>query len=206
MTDPSSQPSDVPPAGNYLYRSVDAPTDHSCFEPFAAIAPDETDLVLITRSPNEAKKHWQQVHDVPPADVHIVSISDQTRSVATQDSAAGTPTSDDIWTVSHPGDLTGIGIAITEILSELTDSDCRILVCFEALDAVLQYAAVKPAYRFLHQVTTEFDQVDALAHFHVADYQFDGGPANRIRSLFDGVIECDGDGTRHRTDTQEEGD
>lgn len=201
MTDPSSQSSDVPPAGNYLYRSVDAPTNHSCFEPFAGVDPDETNLVLITRSPSEAQKHWQQVHDVPPADVHIVSISDQTRSVATQDSAAGVPTSDDIWTVSHPGDLTGIGIAITEILSVETDSNLRILVCFEALDAVLQYAAVKPAYRFLHQVTTEFDQVDALAHFHVAGYQFDGGPANRIRSLFDGVIECDGDGTRHRTET-----
>ena len=204
MTDPSPHPSDVPPPGNYLYRSVDAPTNHSCFEPFAAVNPDETNLVLITRSPSEAQKHWRQVHDVPPADVHIVSISDQTRSVATQDPAAGAPTSDDIWTVSHPGDLTGIGIAITEIISELTDPDLRILVCFEALDAVLQYAAVKPAFRFLHQVTTEFDQVDALAHFHVADYQFDGGPANRIRSLFDGVIECDE--TRHRTDTEGDDD
>ena len=153
------------------------------------MGPDDTSLLLVTRSPDETLQRWRQVHADPPADLNIVSISDQARSVATRDSATGTPTDDGIWTVSHPGDLTGIGIALTEILAEQTNSDLRLVVCFEALGAVLQYAPVKPAYRFLHQLTTQLGRADAIAHFHVARYQFGDGPGSRIRPLFDDVIE-----------------
>lgn len=187
---PSSLPSSVdPPAGNFLYLSLDPPTGRSCFEPFERVGPDATSLVLVTRSPDDTLRHWRQVHADSPADLSIVSISDQARSVATRDSATGTPTADGIWTVSHPGDLTGIGIALTQILAEQTNSDLRLVVCFEALGAVLQYAPVKPAYRFLHQLTTQLGRADAIGHFHVGRYQFGDGPGSRIRPLFDGVIE-----------------
>lgn len=191
MIPPSQRSSDDPPGGNYLYLSSDPPTGRSCFEPFDRVDPVDTSLVVITRSPDETLRRWRQVHADPPADMNIVSISDQSRSVATRDSATGTPTADGIWTVSHPGDLTGIGIALTEILSEQTDLDRRFAVCFEALGAVLQYAPVKPAYRFLHQLTTQLGRAGAIAHFHVARYQFVDGPVNRIRPLFDDVIRPD---------------
>ena len=189
MTPPSQRSSDDPPAGNYLYVSPDPSTERSCFEPFDRVDPVETSLVVVTRSPTETLPRWRRVHADPPADVSIVSIADQARSVARDDPAAGTPTADGIWAVPHPGDLTGIGIALTEILAERATPDSRPVVCFEALGAVLQYAPVKPAYRFLHQLTTRLGRADAVAHFHVAPYQFDEGPADRIRPLFDDVIE-----------------
>lgn len=62
-------------------------------------------------------------------------------------------------------------------------------MCFEALNTVLQYEPGKPVYRLLHQLTTQLTQVDAIAHFHVARYQINDSPGNRIRPLFDSVIE-----------------
>lgn len=188
MISPSQRSSDDPPAGNYLYVSSDPPTERSCFEPFDRVDPVETGLVVVTRSPGETLPRWRRVHDDPPVDVSVVSISDQARSVARDDPAAGTPTADGVWAVSHPGDLTGIGIALTEIVAEQATPDLRLVVCFEALGAVLQYAPVKPAYRFLHQLTTRLGRADAVAHFHVARFQFDDGPADRIGPLFDDVI------------------
>lgn len=188
MIPPSQRSGDDPPAGNYLYVSSDPRTERSCFEPFARVDPVETSLAVVTRSPSETLPRWRRVHTDPPADVSVVSISDQARSVATDDPAAGAPTGDGIWAVSHPGDLTGIGIALTEIVAEQATPDRRLVICFEALDAVLQYAPVKPAYRFLHQLTTRLERADAVAHFHVARYQFGDGPADRIRPLFDDVI------------------
>lgn len=189
MSPPPQRSGDRPPAGNYLYLSRDPPTERSCFESFERVDPVETSLVVVTRSPDETLQRWLRAHAEPPADANVVSISDRARSAASGDSTAGTPTSDVIWTVSHPGDLTGIGIAVSEIVAEQTNPDLRLVVCFDALDAVLQYAPLKPAYRFLHQLTTRLGRAEALAHFHVARYQFDGGPGSRIEPLFDGVIE-----------------
>lgn len=190
MTTPS-QSSDGPIAGNYLYLSPTLPAaDDSCFERFASVPPSETDLLVITRSLEETLANWRRIHDAPPANVSIVSIADETRSVTGRDPATGTPRAEMIWPVSHPGDLTGIEIAITEILAQQPRAG-RLVVCFQALDAVLQYAAVKPTYRFLHKLTTRFEQAGAIAHYHVADFQVDKKSVTSIRPLFDGVIETD---------------
>lgn len=195
---PPSQSSDGPIAGNYLYLSPTLPAaDDSCFERFASVPPSETDLLVITRSLEETLANWRRIHDAPPANVNIVSIAEKTRSVTDSDFATGTPRAEMLWPVSHPGDLTGIEIAITEILAQRPPAG-RLVVCFQALDAVLQYAAVKPTYRFLHKLTTRFEQADAIAHYHVADFQVDNKTVTSIRPLFDGIIETDSNEAVHR--------
>ncbi|QLD88818.1 hypothetical protein HWV07_07130 [Natronomonas salina] len=190
---PPSQSSDDSPIGNYLYVSPTLPaTDDSCFDRFEAVRPAETHLVVITRSIEETLANWRRVHDDPPANVSIVSVAEETRSTAGQEPATGSPRAEMVWPVSHPGDLTGIEIAITEILTQ-RPAGGQLVVCFQALDAVVQYAAVKPTYRFLHKLTTRLKTADAIAHYHVADFQLDGDSVTRIRPLFDGVIEIDDD-------------
>ncbi|MFC7196871.1 hypothetical protein ACFQL4_23180 [Halosimplex aquaticum] len=92
--------------------------------------------------------------------------------------------------VSSPSDLTGLGIAISELLSEWEDAP---RVCVDSLTAMLQYVEAETAYEFLHAITGQLYAANARAHFHIDPSAHDRTTVDSIASLFDAVVKF-GDG------------
>ena len=131
----------------------------------------------------------------------MVSVEDSTRSVAADtggDGGLSLPGPDaPIETVSSPNDLTGLGIRITEFLSDWADNDNRTVVCFDSLTALLQYVELDTAYEFLHIITGRMASTDAFAHFHMDPDAHDEQTVEIVTGLMDAVVEVDEEGGRN---------
>lgn len=191
MSEHPQNTGEVPQTGRFLYLT---PIEgqgacNECFCHFDGVKPGKTDLLLvtITKTPRDRMEAWRQVHGTKPANYGIVSISDQRRSTA-QTQSIPMRSSDQIRTVSNPGDLTGIGIGITEFLSEWADNDNRPMVCFESLPPLLQYTDVQNVYRFIHHLTNHLEQADAIAHFHAPESGLEETAFSTLAQLFDDII------------------
>jgi hypothetical protein len=92
-------------------------------------------------------------------------------------------------TVSSPSDLTGLGIAIGQFLSEW---DGPVVVCFDSLTSMLQYVDLKTAYEFLHAITGQIHAAGAQSHFHIDPDAHDERHVASITSLFDAKVSLGG--------------
>ncbi|MDX1747996.1 MAG: recombinase RecA, partial [Halobacteriales archaeon] len=103
--------------------------------------------------------------------------------------------------VSSPGDLTGLGIGLTEQLRRFAEShEGRTRVGFHSLSTLLMYTELETVFRFVHVVTGRCDAIDALAFFALDPTTHGETTVNTLKQLFDGIIEVrDGeDGTELR--------
>jgi hypothetical protein len=101
---------------------------------------------------------------------------------------------DSLETVSNPGDLTGIGITVSEVLQQWSASDEPIVSCFRSLTSLLQYADLQTAYKFLHVLTGRFETAGVRSHFHLDPGAHDDQTVNTLTSLFDAVVRVGDDG------------
>jgi len=159
--------------------------------------------VSFTKSPDQQLRRWREHADGQPAEMGIVSVEDSTRSVAADAGAPATggpslpETNAPIETVTSPNDLTGLGIRITEFLTDWAENDNRTVVCFDSLTALLQYVELETAYEFLHILTGRLASVDAFAHFHMDPEAHDSQTIEILTGLMDGVVEVDEAGDRN---------
>lgn len=156
-------------------------------------------LVSYTKSPDAQLRRWREHTDGQPANLGIVTVEDSTRSVAAVggDAAMGAAAGPNgpVETVSSPNDLTGLGIRITEFLTNWNGSEDGgdIAVCFDSLTALLQYVELETAYEFLHIITGRLTAVDATAHFHMDPGAHDDQTIESIVSLMDAAVEVTDD-------------
>lgn len=100
--------------------------------------------------------------------------------------AEARPTTDvSVRTVSSPGNLTDIGVKLTEVLDG--HSAQRPLLCFQSLTVLLQYAPLDEVYQFLHTLVSHVDRTEATAHFHLHADAHDDDTVATLRTLFDRV-------------------
>jgi hypothetical protein len=90
-----------------------------------------------------------------------------------------------VRTVGSPGNLTDIGVTLTETLE--SQSADRTLLCFRSLTVLLQYAPLDEVYQFLHTLRTHVDRADTAAHFHLHEDAHGEAVVNTLRSVFDRV-------------------
>lgn len=153
--------------------------------------------VAYTKSPDAQVRRYRAHAGGKPANIGIVSVDNGARSAAAMGggnadagpAGPGGPTE----TVTNPNDLTGLGIRITEYLQEWHNAGGRTVVCFDSLTALLQYVDLKTAYEFLHVLSGRLAAVDAFAHFHMDPSAHDDRAVEIVTSLFDAVIELDGE-------------
>lgn len=99
-----------------------------------------------------------------------------------------------VRTVSTPADLTGLGIHIGNFVAEHADSDPHVVVLFDSLTVLLQYAPVNTVYRFLNAVTTRLAAAGVTAVFHLDPATQDDRTVASVNAVFDTVTEVrDGD-------------
>lgn len=196
-----SLPQGVAEAGNVLLLApaLDPAVDEACMRLLTPVPPEaETVLyVTFTNSADDRLSHWRAHANGPPAGAGVVCVGELARSAgAIADGAeAGINTTVGVETVTDPADLTGIGIAINRFVEKWDDGDRKVVVCFDSLTTLLQYADLERIFRFLHVLTGRFRSTGALAHYHMDPTAHDEGTKNTIKAVFDTVVAVDDDGS-----------
>ena len=187
------------PGTNVLLLSpaLEAAGQQACADLATGNHPGGRDVLVVTftGTPDDVVSRFRsQAPASSPAKMGIISVGDSTRSATAADGGVGNgPVA--ISTLSSPGDLTGLGITITEHLRNWAGDGNEIAVCFDSLSTLLQYASLERAFRFLHVITGRLRSVDAIAHFHMDPGVHDDRDLNTIKTLFDAAVEFDEDGS-----------
>lgn len=152
-------------------------------------------VVSFTETPDDIIQRLRsRATAAGPSKIGIISVGDSTRSATATD--GGGPTGPvAISTLSSPGDLTGMGITITEQLREWVGDGKQVAVCFDSLSMLLQYTDVDRTFRFLHVITGRLRKVDAIAHFHMDPTVHEDRTLNTVKTLFDAAMEFEDDGS-----------
>jgi hypothetical protein len=182
-----------------LTPSIDTVGARVCGELLSVQRSSEEDVlaVIIDDTPDEWLDKWEQsVGPERPAKTSFVSVDEQTRSVA-----AGAPVDSAlpgdmrIHTVSSPSDLTGIGMRISDQLSDWDADGNRTIVDFDSLTALLESNGQESVFNFMHVLSGRITTADALAHYHMDPAAHDDQEINTFKSVMDVVVEVEADGT-----------
>ncbi len=132
---------------------------------------------------------WREYVSYPPESFDFVSVGNHaSRSdVPVYESMpAGSVTE---RTIRDPGDLTGIGIETSKVLAERADGDAPVVVCFDSLTPLLQYADLKRTYRFVNVFGRRLATLGIGVHYHLDPEAHDQRTVSTLRHLFPEVID-----------------
>lgn len=174
-----------------LAPSIGAAKSEACHTLLTQTPPESTNVLAVSfaKTPAEWIDEWDATAGGPPASGGILSIGQAEADVG-----------DPVWTVrtvENASDLTGVGIKLSEILSGIADAagdDEAIVVCFDSVTSLLQYADLQRTFRFLHVVTGRIKNVGGVGHFHVDPEAHSNQDLATLKGLFDAVLEVDDDG------------
>ncbi len=98
-----------------------------------------------------------------------------------------------------PGNLTDLGVRITDVLADMgehAEGGAGPVCCLGSLTALLQYVDTRRAYRFVNAVMTRVATHGGTTHAHIVPAVHDRQAVDTMASLFDLVVEpsMDGDG------------
>ncbi|WP_449405152.1 DUF7504 family protein [Halorhabdus amylolytica] len=108
------------------------------------------------------------------------------------DATASDPEDSDVFVyhASSPGDLTGIGIGITEALETLHDRGVqRGRLSLSSLSTMLTYTDRKTVFKLCHVLSSRLDAADYLGLFTIDASAHDEQTLQVIKQAFDGMIE-----------------
>lgn len=182
-----------------LAPAMEAAADEACGDLLTHGNPARENVLLVSMvRPTDERLALVRGHGGSlPSKVGVVGAGDGARSAAAASPAttevAGSTVR--IATVSEPGDLTGIGIEISQALSAWEDDDALTSLCFHSVTGLLQYADLRRAFQFLHVLAKRTDAVDGIAHYHMDPTAHDDRTVSTLRPLFDTVVEVSPDGS-----------
>lgn len=139
---------------------------------------------------------WRQHAGERPTKLAVVTAGDEVRGAAASGGPTGTVTAGNVTatSVSSPSDLTGLGIEVSECLSDWAAAEADAVVCFRSLTTLLQYADIQRVFRFLHLLTGRIESLGARAHFHIDPEAHEPREMATLRNLFDRVYQLNPDG------------
>lgn len=139
--------------------------------------------VAVEHGPGYYERVWERHFDGSVARLGVVDVGTD---------AADT---EHVRAVADVGDLTGIGITVTEFVRRWADADEPTVVCFDSLTPILRYTELDRAYRFLDVTTGRLDRVCAVSHAHINPLAHDEQTLQQLMGVFDAVVEpADADG------------
>ncbi|AGN02737.1 hypothetical protein L593_13990 [Salinarchaeum sp. Harcht-Bsk1] len=176
----------------------------ACLDLLTASEPAGEKLLIVSVTETIGKTHrrWDDHVGEHPDEFAVVSASfaESAPGEDAPDEAGGTtpaaadgpePTASS-WLTTHqvddPGDLTGLGITVSNQLAEWADAEEQVVVCFRSLTTTHQYVGTQELVRFLGELRKHVEASDAIAHFHLDPDAVDTQTRAAIRSVFDGVV------------------
>jgi len=183
----------LPDASNVLLLApvVGRRAQTLCLDALTGTPPEESHVLAVTYTdqPAEWVKAWDKHVGKEPAGGAVLTVGQPETQFESDTWLSGT--------VENPGDLTGIGIELSDLLSELADSagqDEPLSVCFDSVTTLLQYADLQQAFRFLHVVTGRVRTADARCYYHLNPEAHDQQAMATLGGLFDTTVEHDDNG------------
>ncbi|MFB6233485.1 MAG: hypothetical protein ABEH61_04425 [Haloarculaceae archaeon] len=175
-----------------LAPSLGAGGTDACLHLLSQSPPERTNVLSIaySESPDDFVDRWTAGTGGSPSRGGVVGIGTSDESVGDSNWA--------LRPVENPSDLTGVGIELSELLSRMANGapdDEEIVVCFNNLTTLLQYADLQRTFRFLHVVTGRVKSVDAFGHYHIDPDAHDRQTLATLKGLFDAVVQVDEDGS-----------
>ena len=157
-----------------------------CLDALTRSPPAESHVLAVTYrdQPAEWVEAWAEQVGEQPAGGAVLTVGQPE-----------TEFESDAWltsTVESPADLTGIGIELSNLLSELAEDvgpDERLSVCFDSVTTLLQYADLQQAFRFLHVVTGRVRKADARCYYHLNPTAHGQQTMATLGGLFDTTVE-----------------
>jgi hypothetical protein len=188
-------------ASNVMLLTPSLGTEGSdvCGDLLSVERPSEENVlaVILNDSPDGWLDRWERtVGPERPAKTSFVTANEQTRSVAAGASGGSAlPASMTIHTTPSPGDLTGLGMRISDQLGDWQADDNQIVVEFDSLTTLLEYSDRQSVFKFMHVLKGRVEAADALAHYHMDPAAHSTEELNTFKSLMDAVVEVESDGT-----------
>lgn len=159
---------------------------------------DDTPLVVgvaVISTPDEWLSDVVGSLDDRPERVCVVAVGEEVRSVADSGEQAPTPLTDVcVKQVAAPGNLTAMGVRITECIESMEGTTGQLTLCFEDLTVLLQHADVRTVFKFLNVLTSLVAANDGFAHYHLDPTAVGRLDVAKLRSLFDAVVDRNDDG------------
>lgn len=141
---------------------------------------DELLYVSLVRPVDDIVAEWRGAPGVDR--LAVVSVETTRGSASTGETATA-----DIRTeyISSPDDLTGMGIAVTQVLDGFGGPAPA--VCLDSLTVLLQYADVEQTFRFLHVLFRYLADAGASFHAHLDPATQEDQALSTLASLFDAM-------------------
>lgn len=114
--------------------------------------------------------------------------------VASEITGAGVAGSITVRCVSKPGDLSKLGIMITQLLSKFDGNSRQTVLCFHTLSALHNQVGTKTLFRFLNTLQGRLRTSNAVGHYHMDPDLHDEIVIETLRPIFDSVVRFSADG------------
>lgn len=177
----------------FMVAAGDRRDTGTCLELMTPVDRPDIDALCVdlTRTSGPWIERWRQLDAGRSGHTEILTAAD--RAAGGGDGSG--PSSDssgtlDVERIASPGNLTQLGIQITTSLERFESSENDLVVCFHSLTALLQYHDESTTYRFLNELTNVLAGAGATGHVHVDPTAHEDRTINRMKSLFDAVIDA----------------
>lgn len=183
---PFTEELDGPATALFLSPDREPRADHDCT---AVLGPADRGmqdvlLVEVVDSPPVRLSSWNETTN--GTNVHqlkLVGLDDFDVSEASVD----VPGNITLASISSPDDFTGLGIEISDFLSNRRDATPS-TVCLHSLTPMLQYADLETVFQFTHTLTGHLSRSNAIAHCHLNPDVVDEQAIHTLAPLFDVVV------------------
>ncbi len=146
-------------------------------------------LVISTRTTAREARQKLEYYDVDENRAEILDTLSIERGYSRR-------TSDTVHYVAAPDDVDGI---VDHIDGFLEDHDGKLRISFDSVTELAYYAGEEQALDAAERILELLDEHDAVGLFHLSEDPHDAELVEEFRTLFDGTIDLDEDGSIEAT-------
>ncbi|PSP75117.1 recombinase RecA [Halobacteriales archaeon QS_1_68_20] len=178
--------SPIEPATNVLVAGPAMSGTRDLFLRMLAPPAGSEDGTIVVTSGDNADELYERfratARDVDRQQLGVVDCVSRSRGLSVDGPNVGT--------VSSPGDLTGIGIELTDLYESFFERGVRRLrTGLNSISTLLMYADQQPLFRFLHVFTGRISTAESLGLFVIDPTSHDERTTQTINQLYDARIE-----------------
>lgn len=159
---------------------------------------ESRDVIFVTfdDSPNERIKICHQAEEWSGGKIGIIEVGRGSRnaSAASEITSGSRGGSITVRHITNPGDLSKLGIVITQLLSAFNETDRETVLCVHTLSALHREVGTKTLFRFLNTLQGRLKSTNAIGHYHIDPDLHEDIVIETLRPIFETVIRFSAEG------------
>lgn len=174
----------------------DGPRDpDSCLQTVLPTVSRTDPLLVVTYTHPPDRIHDRVTDaDYVPSELGVITANDGIRSTdaasVNGSASAGDPDAMPLTIeTTPPGNLTRLGVRITEFLNRWEAVDGRIVLCFDSITVLSQHVQNSTLLRFLHVLTGHLRSIDARGYFLIDPTPLSDSTMVKAKTVVDTVIQ-----------------